>query len=819
MAPVPSSARIVVIGGGIVGCSTAYHLAQLGHTDTVLVEKHRLTSGSTFHAAGLVGQLRTSANITQLLGESVSLYQRLEAETGLATGWKMNGGLRLACTEERWTEVRRQATTAKSFGLPMELLSPREAQELWPLMEIADVVGAAFLPTDGQANPSDITMALARGARTAGVTICEDTEVQSIEVVDGIIRAVVTNAGRIACEKIVVCAGQWTRTLSATVGVNVPLVPVQHQYVITEPMGVARDLPTLRDPDRLTYYKEEVGGLVMGGYEPNPIPWAVDGIPAPFQFQLLEPDFDHFAPTMELACGRVPALRDVGVNTLINGPESFTPDGNFILGEAPELRNFFVGAGFNAFGIAAGGGAGMALAEWVSKGIAPYDLWVVDLRRFGAAHRDTAWARSRTLEAYARHYTMAWPHEEYTTARPTLRSPLFDRLAAVGACFGEKLGWERPNWFAALNAGEVARDTYTYGRANWFGAVGREHEAIRNRVAVIDQTSFAKFTMKGPDALRSLLQLCANNIDKPVGSLTYTQMLDDRGGIQCDLTVGRTGDDEFYLVTGTGFVVHDYDWIARSLEPGARVALANVTNEFSVLSVMGPHSRALLSDVSGDELANPDVPFGSIRTITIGGVAARALRVTYVGELGWELHIPTSDAATVFDVLVAAGARFGLVNAGYRAIESCRLEKSYRAWGSDIGPDHTPLEAGLGWAVRRGPDRSFRGAEAIDRQRAEGLRKMLATFTVDPNVVGRDVVLLGRETIYRNGERVGWLSSGGYGYTIAKSIGMGYVRNPNGVTADWVASGTYELEVATKRVVADVSLRPLYDPTSSRVKA
>ncbi len=467
---IPSSARAVVIGGGIVGCSTAYHLAQLGWTDTVLVERGQLTCGSTFHAAGLVGQLRSSANTTQLLGYSVDLYRRLEHETGQATGWKMNGGLRLACNPERWEEVKRQATTATSFGLEMHLLSPKEAQDLWPLMDISDVVGAAFLPTDGQANPSDITMALAKGARLAGATIVEQAMVERIDVTDGRITGVVTNRGRIDCEVVVLCAGQWTRQIAATVGVNVPLVPVEHQYVITEPMNVPRDLPTLRDPDRLTYYKEEVGGLVLGGYEPNPKPW-VSHVPDDFTFQLLDSDWDHFAPLMELAIGRVPRLAEVGINQLVNGPESFTPDGMFILGEAPELRNCFVGAGFNAFGIAAGGGAGMALAEWIVHGAPPYDLWNADIRRFGRNHRTTDWVRTRTLEAYAKHYTMAWPFEEHRSGRPTRRSPLYDRLLARGACFGEKLGWERPNWFADEKLGEEPHDVYSYGRQNWFGAV------------------------------------------------------------------------------------------------------------------------------------------------------------------------------------------------------------------------------------------------------------------------------------------------------------------------------------------------------------
>jgi 4-methylaminobutanoate oxidase (formaldehyde-forming) len=820
MATLPSRARAVIIGGGIVGCSTAYHLAKLGWTDTVLIEKHKLTSGSTFHAAGLVGQLRTSANITQLLGNSVELYKRLEEETGQATGWKMNGGLRLACNEERWTEVKRQATTAKSFGLEMHLLSAKEAHELWPLMEVDDVVGAAFLPTDGQASPSDITMALARGARMHGATICEDTEVQQIEVVDGQIRAVVTDQGRIECEIVVCCAGQWTRALAATVGVNVPLVSVEHQYVITEPFTpeVPRNLPTLRDPDRLTYYKEEVGGLVMGGYEPNPIPWATRGIPRPFQFQLLDSNWDHFAPTMELAIGRVPALAEAGINQLINGPESFTPDGNFILGEAPELKNFFVGAGFNAFGIAAGGGAGQALAEWVHGGVAPYDLWVVDLRRFGRPHRDTGWVRTRTLEAYSKHYTMAWPHEEHHSGRPCRTSPLYSRLGAAGACFGEKLGWERPNWFADIASGELPHDEYTYGRQNWFAAVGREHRAVREAAALFDQTSFSKFALKGPDALAALNWICANDVDKPVGSLTYTQMLDDRGGIQCDLTVVRVALDEFYIVTGTGFATHDFDWISRSIPTGMNAQLFDITSANSVLSLFGPRARDILSAVTSADVSHEAFPFGTMQTIGIAGCPVMALRVTYVGELGWELHLPVEYATAVYDALLSAGPTHGVVNAGYRAIESCRLEKGYRAWGSDIGPDHTPFESGLGWAVKLRTAHDFRGRAAMEAQRANGVRKMLAAFTVDPTVVGRDVVLLGRETIFRNGERCGWLTSGGFGYTLGVSIGYGYVRNPAGVTADYVLDATYELEVAGERVPATVSLKPLYDPGMTRIK-
>ena len=815
MADLPKEARAVVIGGGIVGCSTAYHLGKLGWTDTIVLERAKQTSGSTWHAAGLVGQLRTNANITQLLGNSVALYDRLEEETGLATGWKMNGGLRLACNEDRWTEVRRQATTAHSFGLEMHLLTPKEAQDLWPIMDVGDVVGAAFLPTDGQASPSDITQALARGARMSGVKFFEDTPVTRILIEDGKIVGVETPNGMVKCEVVVNCAGQWAREVGKLAGVNVPLVSVQHQYLITEQIeGVASNLPTLRDPDRLTYYKEEVGGLVMGGYEPNPIPWAMDGIPEGFEFTLLNSDWDHFSDMMELALGRVPALAEAGVKELLNGPESFTPDGNFILGEAPEQHGFFVGAGFNAFGIAAGGGAGMALAEWVVAGEPPFDLWPVDIRRFGRPHFDTDWVRTRTLELYGKHYTIAWPAEEHDSGRPCRRSALYDRLKDAGACFGEKLGWERPNWFADLTAGEEAKDIYGFSRQNWFDAVGREHAATREAVTVFDQSSFAKFEVVGPDAEAALTWICAGNVARAPGRLVYTQMLNARGGIECDLTVARLGPDRFYIVTGTGFATHDLDWVRRNIPAGLNAQVVDVTSGYGVLSVMGPNSREVLSRLSRDDLSNDGFPFGTVREVGIAGAPVLALRVTYVGELGWELHIPTEYVVNVYEALMEKGADLGIRPAGYRAIESLRLEKGYRAWGSDIGPDHTPFEAGLGWAVKMKSNQAFLGREALADQSQGSLKKLFAGFTVDP-----DIVLLGRETIYRNGERVGWLSSGGYGYTVGKSIGYGYIRNGEGVDEAYANSGSYELEVATERVRADVFLKPLYDPSMSRVKA
>ncbi|MBM3543457.1 MAG: FAD-dependent oxidoreductase [Alphaproteobacteria bacterium] len=815
MSELPSSAKVVIVGGGIVGCSVAYHLGKMGLTDVILLERGKLTCGSTWHAAGLVGQLRTSANITQLLGYSVALYDKLEQETGLATGWKRNGGLRLACNAERWTEVKRQATTATSFGLEMHLLTPKEAQALWPLMQVDDVVGAAFLPTDGQASPSDITMSLAKGARMGGVTIAEGVTVTDIEVENGRVRAVLTDKGRIACDKLVICAGQWSRELGRMAGVNIPLVSVQHQYLITEGIeGVTSTLPTLRDPDRLTYWKEEVGGLVMGGYEPNPIPWASEGLPENFEFQLLDSYFDHFEPLLEMAIGRVPAMQTAGIKEFINGPESFTPDGNFILGEAPETRGVFVGAGFNAFGIASGGGAGMVLAEWIAKGEPPYDLWPVDIRRFGKNHLDTNWVRTRTLEAYAKHYTMAWPFEEYRSGRPLRRSPLYDKLKAQDASFGEKLGWERPNWFADLAGGEKAEDVYSYERQNWFDAVGREHRAARERVAVFDQTSFAKFLLAGRDAEKALSWIAANDVTRPPGRLTYTQMLNARGGIECDLTVGRLSETEYYIVTGTGFATHDFDWISRSIPEGLDARLMDVTSSNAVLSVMGPSSRDVIQSLTEQDMSNAAFPFGRLRRIEIAGAPVLALRVTYVGELGWELHIPVEFAASVYDALMAAGEPHGIANAGYRAIESLRLEKGYRAWGADIGPDHSPLVAGLGWAVKLKSATPFQGRTALQAQAAKPLPRLLAGFTTDPSII-----LLGRETIYRDGKRVGWLTSGGYGYTVGRSIGYGYVRDPeHGVDRDKVLSGRYELEIATSRVPAEVFLDPLYDPSMSRIK-
>ncbi len=810
----PTQARVVIIGGGIVGCSTAYHLAREGWSDVVLLEQSKLTSGSTFHAAGLVGQLRSNANVTRLLTQSVELYNRLEAESGQATGWKMSGCLRLACNDERMTDYKRQATTARSFGLEMEILSAEACRKMWPIMDGSDLVGGCFMASDGQANPSDITQALVKMARAGGVRIIEDCGVTAINVRDRRITGVVTAQGEIGCEVVVNCAGQWAREVGKLAGVNVPLVSVEHQYMITETIdGVTTNMPTIRDPDRRIYFKEEVGGLVAGVYEPNPKPWALDGIPNGFHFTLLDSDWEHFEPAIEQCIARVPALGETGIKDLVNGPESFTPDGNFILGEAPEVRNFYVGAGFNAFGIASGGGAGKALAEWIVAGEPPMDLWTVDIRRFGQHHHDINWVRARTLELYGKHYTMPWPFEEHLCGRPQVTSKLYDRLAKAGACFGEKLGWERPNWFAPK--GVAPADEYSFGRQNWFRHVGEEHRAVRERAGLFDQSSFAKFEMRGRDAEQALSWICAGDISKPPGRLTYTQMLNTKGGIECDLTIARLAQDRFYIVTGTGFRTHDFSWIERNISGECDVDFDDVTESGFTLSLMGPASREILQAVTDVDMSNAAFAFATCQEITIAGAKVTALRITYMGELGWELHGGYKDATTVYDALTEAGQAHGLANCGYRAIDSLRLEKGYRAWGTDIGPDYTPHEAGLGWAVKMKANTAFIGREALVAALQRPLTKRLACFSVDDP----EIVLLGRETIYRDGERVGWLSSAGWGYTVEKNIGYGYVRNGAGVDADYLAAGHYQLEVATERVNCRYHAAPLYDPTNQRVKS
>lgn len=809
--PVPTHARVVVIGGGIVGCSVAYHLTKLGWRDVVLLERRELSCGTTWHAAGLVGQLRSSHNLTRLASYGAVLYERLEAETGQATGFRRCGSISVARTAERMIELKRGASMAKCFGVEVELISPSEAGRLWPLMRTDDLAGAVWIPHDGRTNPIDTTRALARGARQGGATTVENVTVTGIHRDRGGVTGVATDHGDVACEVVVNCAGMWGRDVGRMAGVNVPLHASEHFYIVTEPLaGVTRDLPVLRDTDGYIYAREEVGGLLMGGFEPVAKPWGMEGIPAGFAFSLLPEDWEQFRVLMEQAIVRIPALETAPVRRHVNGPESFTPDNRYMLGEAPELRNFFVAAGFNSVGIASAAGAGRALAEWVVAGEPSMDLWDVDIRRFMPFQRNARYLRERTREVVGLLYAMHWPFRQPETARGVRRSALHDRLAARGAVFGVVAGWERANWFAT--DGVEPRYVYSYGRQNWFACAAGEHRAVRERVGLFDQSSFAKFRVQGPDAAAVLQRLCANDVDVPPGRIVYTPMLNARGGIECDLTVTRLAEDAYLVVTIAAAAAHDADWIRRGLD-GARVTLTDVTSAFAVLGVMGPRSRELLSRVTGADLSDAAFPFATSREIELGYAIARATRITYVGELGWELYVPVEFAAGVYGAVLEAGDGFGLRHAGYHAMDSLRMEKGYRAWGHDLGGDDTPLEAGLGFAVafKKG---GFVGRDALLRQRDQLPARRLVMFTLDDP----EPLLLGDEPIYRDGVLVGRISSGAYGHSLGRSVGMGYVAHQGGVDPAFVRAGRWELEIAMERVAATADLEAPYDPQSTRVR-
>jgi len=764
------SAQVVIIGGGIVGCSTAYHLTQMGCKDVVIVEKGELTSGSTWHAAGLVGQLRSERNITRMLQYSVSLYDQLEAETGLATGWKMSGCLHLAGTKERMYELKKGATTARSFGLEMQMITPEEAYDLCPIISLDGIIGAAFMPTDGQADPAGITQALAKGARSRGAKICEHALVTGFEFDRRRVTAVKTDQGDIRCETVVNCTGIWGYQVGEMLGVNTPVVPFQHQFLVTEVIeGLPPNLPTIRDKDSLLYYKEEVGGLVMGGYERNGIPWGVEGVPNDFISQLLDENFDHFQQLSDPAMKRTPCLAQAGISRLVNGPEGFTPDGDAIMGPAPELDNVFVAVGFNAFGIAAGGGAGRMMAEWIIEGEPSLDIWPLDIRRFGPYHRSRAYNVERTRELYGKHYTIHWPHEEHRSARGIRRSPLYYLLQARGAVYGAKYGWERANWFAP--EGTAPEDEHTFEIPNWFEHVAAEHKNAREKVVLIDQSSFCKFAVEGPGALAFLNRLSANQIDKPVGKVIYTQMCNPRGTIECDLTIARLADDRFMLVVGTAFGQRASWWLNHHLADHDLVSIKDVTSAYAVINVIGPKSRELLQTLTNADVSNEGFAFGTCKNFTIGNAPILSFRVTYVGELGYELYIPTEFAAHVYELLWEAGHDLGVQNAGYRTIASMHLEKGYADWGSELTPEYTPFDAGLGFCVALNKD-DFIGKEALAKIKVKGPQWKLCSFTID---VGRPLMLQGSAPIVHKGAVLGVTASSGYGHTLKKNICYGYI--------------------------------------------
>jgi 4-methylaminobutanoate oxidase (formaldehyde-forming) len=808
----PSHARVVVVGGGIAGCSVAYHLTKLGWRDVVLLERRDLSCGTTWHAAGLVGQLRATHNLTRLAKYGADLYERLEAETGQATGFRRPGSISLARTAERMHELKRLASMARCFGVEVDVITAAEAGRRWPLIRTDDLAGALWLPRDGRTNPIDTTLALAKGARQGGATIVENVAVTGITVRGGAVAGVRTTAGDIACEVVVNCAGMWARDLGRLAGVAVPLHASEHFYIVTDPIpGVTPDLPVLRDPDGYIYVREEVGGLLMGGFEPVAKPWGMDGIPESFAFSLLPEDWDHFQVMMEQAIVRIPDLETAPVRRHVNGPESFTPDGRYYLGEAPECRNFFVAAGFNSIGIASGAGAGKAVAEWIAAGEPPMDLWDVDIRRVAPFQANPTYLRERTVEMVGRLYAMHWPHLQPETARGVRRSVLHDRLAARGACFGVVMGWERANWYAAPGMEPVYR--YSWGRQNWFPCAAAEHRAVRERVGLFDQSSFAKLRLEGPDAAAVLQRLCANDVDVPAGRIVYTQMLNRHGGIEADLTVTRLAETAYLIVTAAASATHDADWIRRHLGE-ARVTLTDVTAAYAVLGVMGPRSRTLLARLTDADLANDAFAFLASREIWLGAAPVRASRITYVGELGWELYVPAEHAAAVYDALVDAGADLGLRHAGYHAMDSLRIEKAYRSWGHDLGSEDTPLEAGLAFAVRLDKRVPFTGRDALLTQRDRPRRRRLSVFVLDD----AEPLLHHDEPIWRDGVLVGRITSGAYGHTVGRAVGLGYVEHADGVSDAFIESGRWELEIANERVPARATLAAPYDPKSLRVR-
>lgn len=814
MPDLPSHARVVIIGGGIVGCSVAYHLARRGVSDVLLLERRQLTCGTTWHAAGLVGQLRATHNLTRLAQYTTALYEGLERETGQATGFRQVGSIAVAASAARFEELKRGVSMARCFGLEAQILSPGEARERWPLLSIEGVVGAVYLPKDGRCNPVDTTQALARGARMKGVRILENVAVTGIRSAHGAVTGVATSAGEVRADVVVNCAGMWARQVGSWAGVSVPLHAAEHFYIVTEPIaGLPADLPVLRDADACSYFKEDTGKLLVGWFEPVAKPWGEGGIPESCAFEQLPPDLAHIEPLFAGAMHRVPVLESTGVQVFFNGPESFTPDDRYLLGEAPELRGFFVAAGFNSIGIQSAGGAGKVLADWIVDGHAPSDLWDVDIRRCAPFQSNRRYLRDRTVETLGLLYAMHWPFRQAESARGVRRSILHERLAAAGACFGEVAGYERANWFAP--AGSTPRYEYSYGRQNWFAQSAAEHRAVREAVGLFDQSSFSKFALKGADAAQVLGRICANDVDVPVGRIVYTQWLNERGGIEADLTVTREAEDAYLIVSSCATQTRDFSWLCRNIPSAARSAAVDVSSAYAVLGLMGPRSRELLATLTDADLSSAAFPFGTSRIIDLGYARVRASRITYVGELGYELCVANEFAPALFDLLLEAGAPFGLRLAGYHAMNSLRMEKAYRHWGHDISDEDTPLEAGLGFALAWNKAGGFIGREALLEKRTAGLKRRLVTLALE----AEEPLLYHNEPIWRNGRLVGKTTSGMFGHTLGRPLALGYLDNDGeAVTPEWIAAGRYELEVAAERLPARVSLQPFYDPASERVK-
>ena len=815
MPELPSSARVVIVGGGVIGCSVAYHLTKLGWTDVVLLERKQLTSGTTWHAAGLIAQLRATANMTKLARYSQELYGVLEAETGVATGFKRVGSITAALTTERLEELHRQAAMARAFGVEVEEISPTEVKAKYAHLNIDDVTGGVFLPLDGQGDPANIALALAKGARQRGAKVQERVAVTNIvrtgRKVSGVDwQGEDGTSGHMSCDMIVNCAGMWGREVGKMAGVNVPLQACEHFYIVTEAIRGLQQLPVLRVPDECAYYKEDAGKMLLGAFEPNAKPWALNGIPKDFEFDQLPEDFDHFEPILEAAVNRMPMLAEAGIHTFFNGPESFTPDDAYHLGLAPEMDNVWVACGFNSIGIQSAGGAGMALAQWMEDGQKPFDLGDVDISRMQPFMGNKAYLADRSTETLGLLYADHYPYRQKATARGVRRTPFHNHLQQHGAVMGELAGWERANWFA--RNGQEPAYAYSWKRQNFFGNVADEHTAIRENVGMYDMSSFGKIRVEGRDAEAFMNHVGGGNYTVPVGKIVYTQFLNTRGGIEADVTVTRLSETAYLVVTPAATRLADQTWMQRHVGD-FNVVITDVTAGEGVLAVMGPNARKLLQMVSPADFSNEVNPFGTAQEIEIGMGLARVHRVTYVGELGWEVYVSADMAGHVFETLYEAGQDLGLSLCGMHMMDTCRIEKGFRHFGHDITCEDHVLEAGLGFAVKKDKP-SFIGRDAVLRKRDEGLENRLLQFKLtDP-----EPLLYHNEPIVRNGDIVGYLSSGAFGHHLGAAMGLGYVPC-KGETAAEVLESTFEIDVAGTRVMAEASLKPMYDPKSERVKA
>jgi glycine cleavage system aminomethyltransferase T/glycine/D-amino acid oxidase-like deaminating enzyme len=810
----PTQAQVVIIGGGVIGCSVAYHLTKLGWRDIVLLERAELTAGTTWHAAGLIVSGFSTDTDMHMAKYTRDLYERLGDETGQDTGFKAVGYMQIASNPERLYSLRRRADYCRGHGVSTEEISAAEVKRMWPLFNTDDIIAGFYTAEDGRVNPVDATMALAKGAKMGGVSILEKTTVIGIKQERGRVTGVTTDRGELEAEYVVNCGGMWARDLGKMAGVHVPLHAAEHYYLITEPFeGMRRDMPIVEDPDLFAYYRDEMGGLMLGLFEPVAKPWGMGGIPETFSFGEIPPDWERMMPHLELAMKRIPIVKDVGVHKFFCGPESFTPDMGPLMGEAPELKNYYVAAGFNSLGILFGGGAGQVMAQWIVDGLPPVDVSDINIARMMPFQNNPRYLHDRVVELLGWQY-ISWPNLQPETARNARRSAMHDRLAAAGAYFGQSVGWEYPDWFAP--EGVEPKVEYSWGRQNWFEYAAEEHRAAREDVILMDLTHMSKLLVQGRDAEKILNRICANNVAVPVGHIVYTQWLNERGTIEADLTVTRLAKDVYLLVLVDSMHRHVVGWLEQHIPPDVHLFVTDVTSGYNIISVQGPKSRQLISCLTTADMSNKAFPYLTMQEIDIGYALVKALRITYVGELGWELYVPTEFTLHVLDSLVEAGADAGFKHAGFKALNTLRLEKAYRDYGYDIDNTDTPLEVGLSFAVDFTKPGGFIGKEALLRQKEEGvLRHRLVQFLLeDP-----EPLLYGSEPVYRNGVLVGHLNSGGYGHTLGGAVGLGNVENEGGVTADFVKSGSYEIEVAGVRYPARASLRPMYDPTGERVRS